>query len=171
MNCVVIHGEEIQQTERNDEAVYTVTFAGHREVYQSGVKDRLDAILNELVQTHQHLLFYVGGMGDYDKMCASAVRELKRRNPNNEIQLVLVEPYMKQSINEEGEYLHMMYDEILIPMELAGIHYKKAITERNRWMVRESNLLIAYVHRDFGGARTMMKYAQKLGKEVINTAQ
>ena len=151
--------------------MFTVAFAGHREVYQPSVKERLDELLEKLAAEYEELQFYVGGMGEFDSLAASSVRMLKKRHPSKDIQLVLVEPYMKQSINDEGEYLHRIYDEILIPMELAGIHYKKAITERNRWMVRESNLLIVYVHRDFGGAKTMMKYAQKLGKEVINTAQ
>lgn len=151
--------------------MYTVTFAGHREVYQSEVRTRLAEELEKVAAEHDSVLFYVGGMGDFDGMCAAEVRALKHRHPKQDIKLVLVEPYMKQSINEEGEYLHMMYDEILIPMELAGIHYKKAITERNRWMVREANLLIAYVYRDFGGAVNTVRYAQKMNKEVLNLAR
>lgn len=151
--------------------MYTVTFAGHREVYQSKVRTRLAEELEKVVAEHNPILFYIGGMGDFDGMCAAEVRALKHRHPKQDIKLVLVEPYMKQSINEEGEYLHMMYDEILIPMELAGIHYKKAITERNRWMVREADLLIAYVYRDFGGAVNTIKYAQKMKKEVLNLAR
>lgn len=151
--------------------MYTVTFAGHREVYQSEVRTRLAEELEKVAAEHDSILFYVGGMGDFDGMCAAEVRALKHRHPKQEIKLMLVEPYMKQSINEEGEYLHMMYDEILIPMELAGIHYKKAITERNRWMVREADLLVSYVYRDFGGAVNTVKYARKMKKEVLNLAR
>lgn len=156
--------------ERDGAVVYTVTFAGHREVYQSEVRTRLAEELEKVATKYDSILFYVGGIGDFDGMCASEVRALKRRHPKQDIKLVLVEPYMKQSINEEGEYLHMMYDEILIPMELAGIHYKKAITERNRWMIRESDLLVAYVYREFGGAYATLKFARKLGKECLNLA-
>ena len=78
---------------------------------------------------------------------------------------------MKQSINRDKELLNRLYDTVLIPMELAEVHYKKAITERNRWMIDEADLLIAYVHRDFGGAYSSVKYARKQGKMVINVAE
>jgi len=148
----------------------TITFAGHREVYQSDIPHRLDALLDKLAAEQDELTFYVGGMGEFDSLAASAVRGLKHRHPEKQISLVLVEPYMKQSINEEGEYLHSLYDDIWVPSELAGVHYKKAITERNRVMVQYSDVVITYLHRDFGGAYTTTKYAKKLGKEIYNVA-
>lgn len=149
----------------------TITFAGHREVYQSGTSKRLDTLLEQLSADQEELVFYVGGMGEFDSLAASAVRGLKHRHPKKQISLVLVEPYMKQSINEEGELLHRLYDEIWIPDELADVHYKKAITERNRLMVQESDVIITYLHRDFGGAYAMMKYAKKMKKEIYNVAE
>ena len=149
----------------------TVAFAGHRDVFQAGVKERLTDLLEELAAKYDALTFYTGGMGEFDSLASACVRGLKHRHPKRDIRLVLVEPYMKQSINTEGEYLKMLYDEILIPAELAGIHYKKAITERNRWMVREADLLISYVYRDFGGAAAAVKYAKKLWKVSINVAE
>ena len=151
--------------------MFTVAFAGHREVYQSSVKERLDELLEKLAVEHKELQFYVGGMGEFDSLAASSVRMLKKRHPSKDIQLVLVEPYMKQSINRDKELLNRLYDTVLIPMELAEVHYKKAITERNRWMIDEADLLIAYVHRDFGGAYSSVKYARKQGKMVINVAE
>ena len=71
--------------------------------------------------------------------------------------------------------LHMMglvmggtlYDEILIPAELDGVHPKAAIGLRNRWMVDRSDIVIAALHRDFGGAAEAVRYAEKRGKEVV----
>ena len=151
--------------------MYTVTFAGHREVYQSEAKSKLEAVLEELANQHDSLLFYVGGMGEFDNLASAAVRGLKHRHSEVDITLILVEPYMKQSINTDKELLNRLYDSVLIPMELAEIHHKKAITERNRWMVREADLLIAYVYRDFGGAYSSVKYAKKQGKEICNVAE
>lgn len=139
----------------------TITFAGHREIYQSGVSKRLDALLEQLSSDQDELVFYVGGMGEFDSLATSAVRGMKRQHPDKDIKLILVEPYMKQSINEDGENLHRLYDEIWIPAELADVHFKKAITERNRLMVRYSDVLITYLHRDFGGAYTMMKLPRR----------
>lgn len=63
-----------------------------------------------------------------------------------------------------------MYDEVIVPMELAGVHYKSAITKRNRWMVDASQVLIAFVYRDHGGAYSTLRYAQKKNLQVINLA-
>ena len=64
-------------------------------------------------------------------------------------------------------FLLTSFDDILIPAELADIHYKRAIPARNRWLVDNSDYLIAMVWRDFGGAYTTLRYAQKQGKKII----
>ena len=82
--------------------------------------------------------------------------------------MILVEPYMKQSINTEGRYLKEKYDEILIPSEWAECHYKRSIVLRNRWMVDHSQYMIAYVGKNYGGAYTSMKYAQRQERRINN---
>ena len=64
-----------------------------------------------------------------------------------------------------------MYDEVIIPDVVAGVHPKTAITKRNKWMVEESDYIISYVTRDFGGAYTAIKYATKLGKKIISLSE
>ena len=59
------------------------------------------------------------------------------------------------------------YDEILIPAELDGVHPKAAIGLRNRWMVDRSDIVIAALHRDFGGAAEAVRYAEKREKGVV----
>ena len=105
-------------------------------------------------------------MGEFDGFSA-AVRNLKRKYPNKEIRLTLVLPYMQQKLNEYKEYYETSFDDILIPAELADIHYKRAIPARNKWLVDNSDYLIAMVWRDFGGAYTTLRYAQKQGKKII----
>ena len=60
---------------------------------------------------------------------------------------------------------------MLIPEELLEVHYKRAITERNKWMIDRCQCLIAYVYRDFGGAWIAMNYAIKKGLTVYNLAK
>ena len=61
-----------------------------------------------------------------------------------------------------------MYDEIIIPDCVINSHYKSAISVRNRWMVENSDIILSYIHRNFGGAFTAVKYAVRLNKKVIN---
>ena len=143
------------------------TFAGHRDVFHGGVREAAEIVLRGLLERDDEFCFYTGGMGEFDALCERLVRELKRERPEKKIRLILVEPYMKQSINTQGQWLNSRYDEVMIPGSLAGIHYKAAIQGRNRWMVEHSRYMIAYVRRDYGGAHAAMAYALRLGLDVI----
>ena len=86
-------------------------------------------------------------MGDFDKKCESAVWGMKRKYPGLSIRLVLVIPYMTHQLNRDKEYYEASYDDIVIPSELIGIHYKAAIKKRNRWMVDQVDKILAYIYR------------------------
>ena len=146
------------------------TFAGHREVFSSSIEADIDCALEEIIQTDDDFIFYSGGMGEFDKMCSSAVRSIKRCHPKLDISLVAVLPYMMNSVNTNRDYYETYFDDILIPAELADVHYKAAISRRNQWLVDHSDYLISYVYRDFGGAYTTLNYAARHGKEIINLA-
>lgn len=145
-------------------------FAGHREVYQSGIDTKIEEAISRLLQTDD-FVFLTGGMGEFDKMCSSAVRKAKRNNPKLNISLTLVMPYMSNRLNKEKELYEYLYDEIIIPDGMENVHYKAAIKKRNRWMADRADYIISYVYRDYGGAFETVKYALKQGKTVINLAQ
>lgn len=150
----------------------TCTFAGHREVYQSDIDKSLDAAISQILENgDSEFSFLVGGMGDFDGACSAAVRRAKRTHRDKTIHLQLVMPYLTHELNESKNYYEQYYDDVIVPMEIAGVHYKSAITKRNRWMVDESQFLIAFVYRDHGGAYTTLKYARKKNLNIINIAK
>ena len=104
----------------------TCTFAGHREVYQPMINAKIEKAIRELLQTDSEFIFYTGGMGEFDSKCASAVRLAKQKYPHLKICLALVLPYMSNKLNTEKAYYEYYYDEIIIPEELCGVHYKTA---------------------------------------------
>lgn len=57
------------------------TFAGHREVFQVNISDKLDAAICKIIETDNSFHFLVGGMGNFDGLCASAVRRAKKKYP------------------------------------------------------------------------------------------
>ena len=148
--------------------VLNCTFAGHREVLEPSIHNLLVDALEKIARKNNEITFYTGGMGEFDAMCGAAVRQLKRHFPEKKICLYLVCPYMTTSINRDAYYLKEQYDDVLIPSELMGCHYKSAITQRNRWLVDHSDTIITYVKRDYGGACTTKKYAERKGLIVIN---
>lgn len=146
------------------------SFAGHREVFSSSIEADIDCALEEIIQTDDDFIFYSGGMGEFDKKCESAVRRIKRTHPERSIRLVLVLPYLTHEINRDKEYFEAYYDDIVVPTELMGVHYKVAIKKRNRWMVDRADVVLAYIYRDFGGAFDTTRYAYRMGKPVLNLA-
>ena len=123
------------------------TFAGHREVFLSSVKQEIDKALSDIVQTEDEYVFYSGGMGDFDIMCEAAVWRVKKKYPHLNIRLNLVLPYMTNQINRDKDYYESRFDDIIIPK------------------------ILAYVYRDFGGAFDTIKYALRTGKPVLNLAE
>lgn len=109
--------------------------------------------------------FYTGAMGDFDRMFSSAVRAAKKIYPN--IRLICVKPYFSNEINTNAAYYETFYDDVLIPTELFGVHYKAAINARNRWIIDHSDFILIYCVRSFGGANDALKYATKNRKEII----
>lgn len=71
-------------------------------------------------------------------MCEAAVRRLKKKYQDLNIHLNLVLPCMTNQINRDKEYLESKFDNIIIPIDLMGVHYKAAIKKRNRWMVDQA---------------------------------
>jgi len=149
------------------EEIYKVSFIGHRRVDDFYfVEKQLDNIIAELIRTKEYVEFYVGKNGDFDTMVASAVKRCQKRLGKEKNSLILVLPYTVADM----EFLEDFYDEIWIPDELHGTHFKNAITKRNEWFVEHSDLLVAYVLREDGGAAICLKKAIKANIKVFNIA-
>ena len=137
----------------------TVTFCGHKDTC-----DPDGAIQLWLTQTVEDLigrgadLFYLGGYGRFDSMAASVVREQKKSHPH--IQAILVLPYLDRKVDAEG------YDGTTYP-PLENVPQRFAISKRNEWMVNESDVLVAYVLYEWGGAVKTLEYARRRKKEIV----
>ena len=61
------------------------TFAGHREVYQAKIDERIETAIDDLLQTDSEFTFYTGGMGDFDNKCAwRSLWKMHRKTRNKE---------------------------------------------------------------------------------------
>ena len=133
---------------------------GHRDVFQNVDKELCEAVQKAMEMGCN--VFYTGAMGDFDRCFSSAVRKQGKK-----IKLVCIKPYMSNELNTNKEYYNCMYDDIIIPDELAFVHYKSAITKRNRWMIDNSDVVIVYAIRNYGGAYDAMRYAERQNKTII----
>lgn len=136
-----------------------ITFCGHKEVYDAeAVEKWLQQVCSDLINQGADE-FLCGGYGRFDYMCVSVLRKLKQQHPN--IRLVLVLPYLNSTI------LTDRYDETVYP-PLESVPKRFAISKRNEWMVLESDVIVAYVIRDFGGAAKTLQYAKRKKKRIIS---
>lgn len=136
---------------------------GHRDLYCdiSGINN----VIHELVMIKGVDTFLTGGMGDFDSAFSAAVRKVKTKNPS--VRLWLIKPYFSNEINTNREYYEYSYDEVIIPDQLAQVHFKSAIAQRNKWMIDQCDYVISGIYRDFGGAYTAIQYAEKKNKIII----
>lgn len=144
------------------------TFAGHRDLFLPDAERKIITALDSILESDDEFVFYTGGMGEFDSKCTSAVRTVRHRFQEKRLRLVLVLPYMTNRVNTDKNYFETEYDDVMIPIDLADIYPKAAIRKRNRWMVDRSDILLACVYRDFGGAYDTMQYALHKGVKVIN---
>lgn len=145
-----------------------ISFVGHSlvssyEIVKALVKDQIEKIALE----NQDVTCYLGGYGDFDEMCASACRELKRDIPF--LELVYVSPYMTLGEQEKINDLQKrrLYDFSIYP-PLEKVPPKFAILKRNEWMMSNADVVIAYVNHSFGGAYKSLKVAKRKNKKIIN---
>lgn len=137
----------------------TVTFCGHTQISQS------EKIENWLYDVTQKLIeqgattFYLGGYGAFDSLAASVLREQKKQYP--QIKLVLVLAYLNTGRDTSG------YDGTVYP-PLETVPRRFAISHRNRWMVESSDVVVAYVLHDWGGAATTLRCAKQKKKQIIS---
>ena len=136
---------------------------GHRYVFENLIS-KLDNAVEEAI-TQGCELFYTGAMGDFDSLFSSAVRSAKKTYQH--IKLICVKPYLTNDINTDKDYYTALYDDIIIPDELAGIHPKAAIKARNRWIIDNSDIVLIYTVRNFGGAYEAKRFAERNGKRLI----
>lgn len=99
-------------------------------------------------------------------MALGAVRKLKERYPHITYNVVLA--YMP---GEKEEWSFYESEETMYPEGLEEVHPRFAISWRNKWMLTESEYVVAYVKHSWGGAAKYYEAAQKKNKKIINIAE
>ncbi len=147
-----------------DTGIYRVALFGHRDFCQHKRLDNtLYLIIKDLLRTKAFVEFYIGRDGEFDIYAASIIKRVQTVMGAENSELNLVLPYIRKDIN----YYEKYYDRVSIPI---SVHPKIAITKRNEWAVEQADLVICYIERKKGGAYAAMRYAELLGKKVLNLA-
>jgi len=141
-----------------------ITFFGHSNFTENlAVKEEIFNLLKERINGEMVTL-YIGGYGNFDNFALKICKEYKS---TNNAKILFVTPYLGDWLNKRKEYFETEYDEILYP-DIENSPLKYAIIKRNEWMVKRSDLIIAWVNVRFGGAYNALLYAKRKNKEYIN---
>ena len=139
----------------------TCTFFGHKDA-PDAIYPKLLKVIEELFLERNVDRFLVGTHGIFDSLALKALRELKKKYPLLVYGVVLA--YMPDA-NHYQEF------ETVFPEGIEVVPKRFAITYRNEWMVRASDVVVCYIDHSWGGASQFVEMATKQGKEIINLAE
>ena len=144
-----------------------ISFVGHSVISSSGiVKEMVKEQLRNIIG-QEKAFCYLGGYGDFDRLCACACRELKQERVF--IELVYVTPYISLSEQEKIKSMQKvgLYDSSVYP-PIENVPLRFAVLKRNEWMMSNADIVIAYVNRNYGGAYKSLLIARRKQKKIIN---
>ena len=142
----------------------TCCFFGHKDA-PSSIYEKLEGAIETAIVEDGVTSFLVGNQGQFDGMVLSALRKLKTKYPHINYNVVLA--YMPA---EKESWNLYEYGETMLPEGIESIHPRYAISWRNKWMVQESDVVIAYITHSWGGAAKQVERARKRNKLVLNMA-
>lgn len=152
----------------------TVCFTGHRTIpllKKRKIEKRLKEVLESLIQ-EGYCFFGAGGALGFDTIAAQTVLDLKKKY--SEIKLILVLPCKNQRRGWTDKDVSI-YEKIMAQADKVVYtqeHYDRGcMFKRNRHLVDNSSVCVAYLTEDKGGTAYTVNYAQQKGVKVINVAE
>ncbi len=134
------------------------TFFGHKDA-PDAIYPVLEKTISELMQKYPGIQFYVGHNGNFDRLVRRALKTLSA--PYAVVLAYL--PTRRDEILYRGE-------DTLYPEGLETVPRRFAISHRNTWLVKNSDMVIAYISHTASRAAEFVRYAERRGKIVINIA-
>lgn len=138
----------------------TCSFFGHSDTPPE-IRGKLRETVIDLIENRGAELFYVGNHGSFDRMAAAVLRELSAIYP--QIRYYIVLAYLTEHTERNAP--------TMFPEGIESVPKRFAINFRNRFMAEQSDVIVAYVTRSFGGAAKFTEMARSKGAEIINVAE
>ena len=142
-----------------------ISFFGHSDFYQNPTDT--ETILNKLENLYidNKIDFYLGGYGRFDGFALSLCKKFKQTHKNCKI--FYITPYLDNHLASRKDYLEKNFDEIIYP-PIEQTPKRFAISKRNEWIINQSDFIIFYVWKGYGGAYNSYKQAKRKNKPFIN---
>ena len=134
-----------------------ITFIGHSFVSSHDrIKKEVKERIRKIGAGAEKITCYLGGYGAFDEICACACRELKKENER--VEVVYITPYFSLSEQEKIKEMQRrrLYDATVYP-PIENVPLRFAVLKRNEWMIKNADLIIAYVDHTYGGLTNHFK--------------
>ncbi len=152
----------------------TVCFTGHRDIPAAVRKDVLKRLARTVGELYLegYRTFCAGGALGFDTLAAAVVLVLRKKRPDVHLHLIL--PCADQAKGWQQADIDM-YEAIKKEADEVTVvapHYTRGcMHDRNRRLVDESAVCVAYMTKASGGTAYTVDYAKKQGLPVINIAE
>lgn len=148
-------------------------FTGHRDIPEEKYVKTMQLLRQHILKlyTEGYTVSNAGGALGFDTMAAQAVLKLKDSFPKVQLHLYLPHPQQAEKWPEKDkavyEYILQRSDKVTY----AATEYTSyCMNSRNRALVDNADLCIAYCTRTTGGTVYTMNYALDNGVDVVNIA-
>ena len=138
------------------------TLFGHKDTPKE-IEPTLRSTLIDLIENKNVNVFYVGNNGNFDTMVRRQLEDLSQIYPIN---YSVVLAYLPTEKNKYDNLTNTIY-----PEGIESVPKRFAISYRNNWMIRQSDVVVTYVSHSFGGAAQFKAMAQRQGKTVIELSE
>lgn len=159
----------------NEKRRKTACFTGHRQMDEpiAVIESRLMGTVESLIQ-RGYLYFGAGGARGFDALASEVVLKLRAAYP--QIHLILVLPFDEQYHQEKNwtrveiEQYRRLKERASKVVVLAAEYSSGVYYRRNRHLVDNSSVCLAYMNRANTGTSYTVNYAKSKGLDVVNTA-
>ncbi len=148
----------------------TCCFTGHRNLPAeklNEIKYELERIIL-LLAGKGYNRFIAGGALGFDTIAAETVLRLMEKEPELKLEIAVPCPgqHMRFSPEQKKQYLRILESADKVFM-VSDRYSRYCMAKRNKYMVDNSDCVVAYLNRPKGGTFNTVSYAEHSGKEVI----
>ncbi|MBQ9162627.1 MAG: hypothetical protein IJX74_05050 [Clostridia bacterium] len=142
-----------------------ITFCGHGDYVRNAEDEQKVLEILERELGDNQCEFFLGEYGSFDSFAHICAKKFKAAHPK--AWLVFVTPYIDEKYIKTKTEFENDFDNIVYP-PIENVPKKFAISHRNRWMVENSDIVIACISHAYGGAYNSYKHAMARGKKIYN---
>ena len=151
--------------------MHSCAFTGHRKI-EEGHKGRIDELLRRAIAFAYEggcRLFLTGGALGFDTLAAKEILRFRMTHPDIALKVILpcknqFESWTPSQVNMY-EYTLANADEVEY---ISDVYTDGCMRERNRRLVDQADMLIAYVSRSHSGSGQTVRMASNDGKVIFN---